>query len=170
MDAKGQFTCFCLCVVVGFAGGLIYSACSFVRVLFSCPRGKNKAIGVFADVLFFIAFALFGVACAFMFKFPAFRIYMWLGQGVGLILYLKSLHKVVAFFQNICYNKIAKAVLKFQQKRKTQKRERENDARKNEKTYHGMRSGRHGASRLFTRCFGVSMDYNRRKRAQGKEN
>ena len=170
MDAKGQFSCFCLCIAVGFVGGVLYSACSFLRVLFSCQRGKNKVIGAVIDVLFFTAFALFCTACAFVLKFPAFRPYIWAGQAIGLILYLKSLHKVVAFFQNICYNKVAKAVKKLLQRKKTQKRLRENDARKNEKTHHSVRDGRHGVARLFAQRFGVSMDNDRRKCPSGKEN
>lgn len=129
MDAKNQFICFCICLAVGFAGGFIYSACSFVRTLFSCQRGKNKAVGAIADVAFFLAFALLTVAAAYAFRFPSFRVYMWAGYGLGLILYLKSLHKVVAFFQNVCYNKVTKVIEKARKRRKTlKKRVKENGA------------------------------------------
>ena len=170
MDAKGHFLCFCLCVGIGFLGGVLYSACSFVRVLFSCPRGKNKAVGAVVDVVFFMAFACFCTLGAYVLRFPALRIYMWVGYAVGLVLYLKSLHKVVAFFQNICYNKITKLIEKAKLQRKTRKRLKANDARKNEKIDNGVRGGRHGVARLFAWRFGLSVDHNRGKRPARKEN
>jgi len=33
---------------------------------------------------------------------------MWIGYLLGGILYLKSLRRIVAFFQKICYNKFIK--------------------------------------------------------------
>jgi hypothetical protein len=29
---------------------------------------------------------------------------MWIGYAVGGILYLKTLHKIIAFLKNMCYN------------------------------------------------------------------
>lgn len=128
MDTEKQFVYFCLCLAVGFAGGLIYGAFSFVRVAFNCPRGKNRIVGAAADIAFFLAFALVCVAAAYLFDFPSFRVYMWIGYALGLILYLKSLHKAVAFFQNVCYNKIAKVIEKTKKRKKSLKKRKEYDA------------------------------------------
>ena len=121
MDAKNQFTVFCLCVAIGFLGGILYEFFVFFRLLFGCERGKNKILGGTLDVLFFAVFALFCVSASFVLRFPSFRGYMWLGYAVGGIFYGKTLRRIVAFSEKVCYNMIIKAVKRRKGKKKLSK-------------------------------------------------
>ncbi len=108
MDTVGQFGRFWVCVAVGVVGGFLYELCSLAVF----PR-KGKIHGwlrLFADISFFLLFAALcvGVACAL--RFPTFREYFYIGYAVGIILYLKTFHKAVAFFKRICYNSVKKLV------------------------------------------------------------
>ena len=119
MDTGNQFAVFGICVGVGFLGGLLYEAFSFVRFLLGCPRGKNKWLGGALDITFFLLFACVCVFAAYVFKFPDFRVYTWLGYALGGILYLKTLHEIVAFFEKVCYNSITKLIKKAKNREKT---------------------------------------------------
>jgi hypothetical protein len=112
MDSKNQFTVFCFCLAIGFLGGVIYEVFAFFRWIFGCERGKNKIFGGIFDFLFFIFFAFFCVISSFLLHFSGFRIYMWLGFGLGGALYSKTLRRIVAFLEKICYNFIYKIVIK----------------------------------------------------------
>ena len=112
MDTKNQFTVFCLCLAVGFAGGLIYEIFAFIRWIFGCERGKNKVFGGILDFLFFICFAIFCITASFLLHFSGFRVYMWLGYGLGCMLYSKTLRRLVAFLENMCYNLSYKIIMK----------------------------------------------------------
>ena len=103
MDARSQFCVFGLCVAVGFCGGILYEVFAVGRKL--CGVGNiRKIVDVIFDVLFCLAFCVICVATSAVFRFPDFRIYMWLGYALGGIIYLKSLHRIVAFVEKICYN------------------------------------------------------------------
>lgn len=112
MDTQNQFTVFCLCLAVGFAGGLIYEIFAFIRWIFGCERGKNKVFGGILDFLFFICFAIFCITASFLLHFSGFRVYMWLGYGLGCMLYSKTLRRIVAFLENMCYNLSCKIIMK----------------------------------------------------------
>ena len=118
MDTGTQFAVFGICVGVGFIGGVLYEAFAFLRFLLGCPRGKNKILGGALDIAFFVAFALVCVWATYVFNFPDFRVYMWLGYILGGILYLKTLHEIVAFFEKVCYNSITKLIKKAKNREK----------------------------------------------------
>ena len=118
MDTGNQFAVFGICVGVGFIGGVLYEAFAFLRFLLGCPRGKNKILGGALDIAFFVAFALVCVWATYVFNFPDFRVYMWLGYILGGILYLKTLHEIVAFFEKVCYNSITKLIKKAKNREK----------------------------------------------------
>lgn len=107
MQTENQFYVFCLCVAVGFCGGLLYELFTFISKLFGQGKGRKIAV-VLCDILFFIAFSAFAVFIAVVFHFPNFRVYTWLGYALGGIIYLKSLRRIVAFLENVCYNVIRK--------------------------------------------------------------
>ena len=119
MDTGNQFAVFGLCVGVGFVGGVLYEAVAFLRFLLGCPRGKNKVLGGALDIAFFLLFACVCVWAAYVFQFPDFRVYMWLGYALGGILYLKTLHEIVAFFEKVCYNSVTKLIKKAKKREKT---------------------------------------------------
>ena len=119
MDSKNQFIVFCFCLAIGFLGGLIYEIFAFFRWIFGCERGKNKIFGGIFDFLFFIIFAIFCEISSFLLHFSGFRVYMWLGFGLGGALYSKTLRRIVAFLENMCYNLIYKLAMKAKSKKKT---------------------------------------------------
>ncbi len=92
---------------MGFIGGLLYEAFSLLSLPF-CRGGKRKWLRAILDVVFWLSFAAFCIACSYLLKFPSFRVYMWIGCFCGGILYLKSVRRIVAFFEKICYNKLVK--------------------------------------------------------------
>lgn len=123
MDTSNQFTVFALCLFVGFVSGVVYEAFAFGRFLLGCKKGKQKVLGAALDILFFIAFACVCTTFAYTFRFPNFRVYIWIGYFLGLILYLKTLHQIVAFFENMCYNGINKLIKKAKNREKTLSKE-----------------------------------------------
>ncbi|MBQ7924485.1 MAG: spore cortex biosynthesis protein YabQ [Clostridia bacterium] len=107
MDSQNQISVFALCVCVGFVGGLLYEIFWLLGAPF-CRKGKRKWLRATLDIAFWLSFAVFSVFCAYFLKFPSFRVYMWIGYLLGGILYSKSLRRIVAFFEKICYNKLTK--------------------------------------------------------------
>ena len=117
MDGKGQFGVFCLSVAVGFCGGIIYEFFAIFRKVCGCDRGKNKILGGVFDLLFFLCFAIWCVFASYVGDFPSFRLYIWLGYAVGGILYSKTLRRIVAFLEKLCYN-VLNNMLKWQKSKK----------------------------------------------------
>ena len=116
---QNQFFVFCICIAVGFVSGIAYELLHFLRLLFGCKQGKNIWVETVADIAFFAALAIVHTLAAYLFHFPAFRVYMWIGEGVGLIIYLKTLHKILAFLQIMCYNRITKLIKRREKHDKT---------------------------------------------------
>lgn len=124
MDTAGQLPAFLICAMLGIATGLLYD---LLRPLRFC-----KISEAFADVAFFLLSAAVYVAVATKCAFPDFRVFVYFAFAAGFIIYSKSLRRVVAFFQKICYNKCEKwkntvfrAVLK-----KKKREERKNQEKK----------------------------------------
>ena len=124
MDAKGQFSVFLLCIGIGLCGGIIYEVFAFFRLLAGCERGKNKTLGIVLDGLFGLIFAFWGIFTAYFFRFPQFRWYMCLGWVLGGIIYLKTLHRILAIPKKMCYNKLIGIGKKIKTRKKTLKKGR----------------------------------------------
>ncbi len=122
MDSKNQFFYFCLSIVIGFTAGLPYEIFALFRQIFRCDKQKNRTLGVILDVIYPILVALLCVFAQFIFRFPAFRVYMWIGYALGFIIYLKILRRTLAFLQKTCYNKLAKVLRKAKIKKKLSKK------------------------------------------------
>ena len=112
MDSQNQFIYFCLTVLLGVFSGIAYEIFSFFRHVLRCHKNKNKTAGIVLDVLFCLTCAVGYTIGAFLLRFPDFRIYMLVGIGSGFALYLKSLHRIVAFFKKVCYNNARKLINK----------------------------------------------------------
>ncbi len=123
-----QYKVFGICLLSGFLGGLLYEPFAFFRLLFG-KKAKNKGVYFATDMLFWTVFSLFYIFVSVAFKFPSFRVYMWCGYALGGILYLKSLHRILAFLQNMCYNSCIKRNLLAKEKRNSRKRIGEYDTR-----------------------------------------
>ena len=122
MDTKNQLTCFLLSVVIGFSGGVLYELFAFIRLTLGCERGKRKGIGVALDILFGGTFAIWACYASFLFRFPSFRVYMSVGWLFGGILYVKTLRRMVAFLERMCYNILVTMVRKAKGKDKSLQR------------------------------------------------
>ena len=118
-DTGNQFTVFALCIAVGLCLGILYEPFGVLRTAFGCRRGKNKAVATALDMLFCVCCAIVCVGTAYSFKFPSFRVYMWTGYLLGGIIYLKTLHKIIAFFEIMWYNSIKKLINKARNQEKT---------------------------------------------------
>lgn len=121
MDGAGQLPIFLLCVSLGLAGGFVYEAVSLMAL--PKPKKCRVAFRFIADVVFFVAFAGLCVFVVSRFTLPSFREYYYLGFALGLVLYLKTLHKAVAFFKKICYNSIRKLVNCLKKRKNFRKKE-----------------------------------------------
>lgn len=119
MDGADQIYIFLVCVLTGMAGGLLYEPFCALRRF---AGGKTAASLVF-DTLFFLAFAGLCVSASSAFAFPDFRVYMFLGDMLGLILYLKSIHRIVDFLQKVCYNRARKVLKRRKSSKNSKKKE-----------------------------------------------
>lgn len=109
MSVQNQFYVFLFCIAVGFCGGLLYEIFTFIPKAFR--QGKGRKIAVFVcDMLFCVSLAGFCVGACVHFRFPDFRVYMWIGYALGGIIYLKTLRRIVAILENVCYNAIKQKV------------------------------------------------------------
>jgi hypothetical protein len=100
-------------VFCGIASGVVYDVlylarCGVCGVNFGVYTLKDKIFTFFCDILYFIIFAAFFIFISTVFNFFEFRLFMLVGCAIGAILYLKSLHIIVAFFVNKVYNVITK--------------------------------------------------------------
>ncbi len=121
MDSRNQFTYFCLCIAVGFVGGIIYEIFASFRKILRCPHGKNRVLGGMVDVAFCGCFAVLCTASAYWLHLPSFRFYMWIGYALGFLIYLKTLRRTVAFLQKVCYNVLCKIAKRAKIKKKLSK-------------------------------------------------
>jgi len=124
MDSRGQLVCFLLSLAVGFVGGLAYEAVYILRFLFSCDKGKWKGMGVVIDIFGCLCFAFWCMLASFCLQFPDFRGYICLAWVLGCIIYLKILHRILAFLIKVCYNVLVRMLNKAKNKIKTLKEER----------------------------------------------
>ena len=121
---KNQIFVFIACVAFGGVSGIIYS---FAYIL-KYPI-KNKWLKILPDVVVSMPIAIAFVIYAHGLNFPNVREYMVIGVFLGLFLYFKSFHILLA-------NCIEKIYNIYKQKRI----KRKNDRRKNKK----INSRRHG--------------------------
>ena len=124
MDSVAEITVFFQSIAVGFLSGAFYEPFSVLRWICGIKCGKKVVLGVLFDVLFFAAFALFATCAATALRFPAFRWYIGVGYAAGFLLYLKILHRILDFFEKVCYNAVYKVVVSRKIARKRRKIER----------------------------------------------
>lgn len=127
MDTATQLRVFCLCVLVGVCGGVLYTPFCVIRRFPRLKKKKGRGVWIALDILYCLAFAVLTVYAAYALKFPSFRVYMWGGYLLGGIIYLKILHKTIAFFENIWYNKLSKGIKKAKNRRNTLRKRRTKD-------------------------------------------
>lgn len=98
---------FLLCTLLGFFGGALYDLLSGLVYPF-----KSRVLTALSEGLFCLLFAGCYLWVSLEFALPAFRFYHFLGCTAGFCLYLKSLHKTVAFFAEKVYNAVVEIIQK----------------------------------------------------------
>ena len=94
-----QLRIFLLCILIGIVGGVFYDAFFLLRA----PL-RVRWVRILCDFLFCLTFGAVYLLFAVSFRMPPLRTYYILGLTLGLFLYLKSFHKIVAFFSEKLYN------------------------------------------------------------------
>ena len=109
-----QVFIFLTCVLCGVSSGVVYDVLYIART-FVCGLNKSKytvkdkIFIVLCDLIYFIVLAAMFVFISVCFEFYSIRLYMLVGCALGAIIYLKSLHLIIAFLIGKVYNKIIKA-------------------------------------------------------------
>ena len=122
MDSVGQLQIFLKCIAVGYLCGVLYEPFAVLRRATGCVKSGKLFFWMALDVLFFTVFAAVYIGIGTALSFPCFRPFMAIGAFVGLILYLKSLHRILDFFENVCYNTIRGVVKKLSVRLKKKKK------------------------------------------------
>ena len=122
MDTQGQIWVFSLYVCMGFCSGFIYQFFSFLRLILGCRTGKHVYLESVLDVGFWICALIGTLLCAYALQLPTTRLYAWLGFLIGGIIYLKSLRRMVAILENLCYNRYRSLRQKTKKRRNTPKK------------------------------------------------
>lgn len=104
-----QIYIFIVCLFCGVASGVVYDILYVVRCLLSGTDKsaytlKDKIFLMVCDLLYCLTFAAGFIFVSVMFDFEDLRAYMLIGCVVGAIVYLKSIHIIVAFFMQRVYN------------------------------------------------------------------
>ncbi len=96
---NGQIYLFFSCLSFGIASGLVYSVIIFLKKVI-----KIKVIKILLDLLFFLILSVSFLIYTFLLKFPSIRVYMLVGVVLGLYIYLKSFHFILAKMCKRLYN------------------------------------------------------------------
>lgn len=104
------------CLGFGAACGILFSLSAGVKYFI-----RNKWVKIIPDIVAFAAFSVLYVLFAFTLKFPSYRVYMTAAALVGLFLYMKSFHIILAIFAGKLYNITVKNLFKYKIGRKASK-------------------------------------------------
>ena len=108
-----QLFIFLTCVLCGIFSGIVYDVL-YVARSFVCGIDKkkytvkDKIFTFLCDLIYFAAFAAAFVFLSVTFEFYSIRLYMLVGCALGALIYLKSLHLIIAFCVKKVYNKFTK--------------------------------------------------------------
>lgn len=103
MNEYSQFFNFLICITCGIAGGFVYDFFYCVRYPFHA-----KWVKIVTDVIYWVFFAALYLFVSILTGMPNLRFFTFAGCVIGLFLYLKSFHKIVAFFARKVYNRLHK--------------------------------------------------------------
>ncbi len=109
--SSNQFYVFLACISFGAVWGVVFSIESLLK-----RKIKIMYFRVLLDLIFFILLSgTYGIYSHWA-RFPSIRAYMPIGVIVGIYLYMKTFHIILAKAVKMAYNKY---VRKLMQKRKT---------------------------------------------------
>jgi hypothetical protein len=109
-----QIFIFLVCIYSGLLSGVIYDVLYILKL-----ATGGKWTNIILDILFFIIFAGIYIFVSFMFEFPVFRLYMFFATQLGLFMYIKSFHILIANGAKKIYNKLKHLKEKGSERRKT---------------------------------------------------
>lgn len=98
-------------MLCGVLSGVVYEILYIARV-FVCGVNKraytvkDKIFTCICDILYFAVFAGMFVFTSITFEFYSLRLYMLVGCALGAIIYLKSLHVIIAICIKRVYNDV----------------------------------------------------------------
>ena len=105
--SKNQFFVFIACVSFGCVCALLLSFSAALKFFI-----KNKIIKAIPDVIVFLLISVsFRIYC-YKLNFPNVRFYMLLGAIIGMLLYFKSFHILLAKYAKKFYNIINRKIIK----------------------------------------------------------
>ncbi len=142
-----QFYVFLACVMFGAIGGTIFSFFSTTKMLI-----KSRVFEVIIDILCMLILSIAFSIFSYKNNFPNLRVYMLLGALIGLFMYLKSFHIILAKFAKKFYNIIVQKFRKGMEKK--------NDRNKSKKVDSGFNGGGSIATFYSSDNNGLSNDYN----------
>ncbi|MDE7162700.1 MAG: spore cortex biosynthesis protein YabQ [Clostridia bacterium] len=108
-----QIFIFLTCALCGVISGVVYDILYIARA-FVCGLDKakftlkDKIFTCICDLIYFIAFSAMFVFTSICFEFYTIRLYMLVGCALGALIYLKSLHFIIAFLVRKVYNRLRK--------------------------------------------------------------
>ena len=127
---KSQIFVFLACVAIGGGCGIPFSIAAAVKRFI-----KNRFLRAILDVFAFSVCAFIYVWLAFMLHFPSFRPYMTAGVFLGIALYMKSFHILLAKPTKKLYNKFITLYCKRKKAALRKTEEKKNDGN-NQKRKH----------------------------------
>ncbi|MGN0818281.1 MAG: spore cortex biosynthesis protein YabQ [Candidatus Coproplasma sp.] len=109
-----QIFIFLVCALCGAASGIIYDLFYVARVIvcgaeLAAYTVKDKIFTAVCDILYFAALASMFLFCSYLFDFYELRLYMLVATAIGALIYLKSLHIILAICIKKAYNRINKS-------------------------------------------------------------
>lgn len=108
-----QIFIFLTCALCGVISGVVYDILYIARAFVCGPDKakftlKDKIFTCLCDLIYFIAFSAMFIFTSVCFEFYTIRLYMLIGCALGALIYLKSLHFIIAFLVRRVYNRIRK--------------------------------------------------------------
>ena len=102
---------FLISLACGVLSGVAYDVLYIVRRVIAgrWPRA-DKPLTYVSDGIYALVLAAMFIGSSAVFRFPDMRVYMVLACLLGAVLYVKSLHVILAFLINKWYNKPTKVV------------------------------------------------------------
>ncbi len=151
-DTLSQFCTFIACVGFGAVTGILVSISSGLKYIV-----KNKPIKILSDTFVFILIGLLYIAYSYSFNFSSLRLYMIFGVFMGIVVYMKSFHILLAKIGKKAYNII-----------QIRKDKIKHERRKDEKGNSSDDDRRRIASRRSSCSNGISTDFNKRSQKKRK--
>lgn len=97
--SENQFFVFIACLSFGVSFGFLFSISKLIK-----SRISSVFLRILPDLVVFLLLSVAYVLYSHYLKFPNFRLYMIIGIVLGILIYLKSLHILLAKYLKMSYN------------------------------------------------------------------